>query len=38
MVLSPGTKAPDFTSRKSPDQTLSLSSCVASPLCWSSTR
>jgi len=31
MVLSPGTKAPDFTLKKSPDQTLSLSELRGQP-------
>ena len=32
MVLSPGTKAPDFTLKKSPDQTLSLSELRGQPV------
>jgi peroxiredoxin len=32
MVLSPGTKAPDFTLRKSPDATLSLSELHGHPV------
>jgi len=32
MVLSPGTKAPDFTLKKSPDQTLSLSALRGQPV------
>lgn len=32
MVLSPGTKAPDFTLKKSPDQTLSLSELRGHPV------
>ncbi len=32
MVLSPGTKAPDFTLKKSPDQTLSLSQLRGQPV------
>ena len=32
MILSPGTKAPDFTLKKSPDQTLSLSELRGQPV------
>src|SRR2546426_11047215 len=32
MVLSPGTKAPDFTLKKSPDQTLSLAELRGQPV------
>jgi peroxiredoxin len=32
MILSPGTKAPDFTLKKSPDQTLSLSALRGQPV------
>ena len=32
MILSPGTKAPDFTLKKNPDQTLSLSELRGQPV------